>query len=67
MSITGADENAKKIGLEPISSGARTEDEGLYPIQHGYWLDTMRKAVAAEASSTTTGTTEQGNNHDCNH
>ncbi|MFL4480285.1 benzoate 1,2-dioxygenase large subunit [Paeniglutamicibacter sp. ORCA_105] len=65
--ITGADENAKKIGLEPISSGARTEDEGLYPIQHGYWLDTMRKAVAAEAASTTTGTTEQGNNHDCNH
>lgn len=46
--ITGPDENADKIGLKPISSGARTEDEGLYPIQHGYWRSTMRAAVQAE-------------------
>jgi benzoate/toluate 1,2-dioxygenase alpha subunit len=65
--ITGPDENAKKIGLEPISSGARTEDEGLYPIQHGYWLTTMREAVAAEAANTTNGTTEKGHDIDCNH
>jgi len=31
-----------------LSSGVKTEDEGLYPIQHGYWLDSMNKAVAAE-------------------
>ncbi|TCO81318.1 benzoate 1,2-dioxygenase alpha subunit [Plasticicumulans lactativorans] len=46
--IHGADERAQEIGLAPVLSGARTEDEGLYPIQHGYWVDTMQKAVAAE-------------------
>lgn len=46
--IQGADERAQEIGLAPVLSGARTEDEGLYPIQHGYWVDTMQKAVAAE-------------------
>ena len=29
-----------------------SEDEGLYPIQHRYWLETMRKAAEAEARST---------------
>jgi benzoate/toluate 1,2-dioxygenase alpha subunit len=48
--IQGPDENADKIGLKPISSGVRTEDEGLYPIQHGYWVETMREAVSAEAA-----------------
>src|SRR5699024_1711430 len=28
----------------------RTEDEGLYPIQHGYWEDVMRHAVKMDAS-----------------
>jgi benzoate/toluate 1,2-dioxygenase alpha subunit len=28
-----------------ISAGQRNEDEGLYPIQHGYWLQTMRAAL----------------------
>lgn len=49
--IQGPDGNADKIGLKPISSGVRTEDEGLYPIQHGYWVETMRKAAAAEAAA----------------
>lgn len=49
--ITGPDANADKVGLKPISSGARTEDEGLYPIQHGYWVETMRKAAAAEEAA----------------
>ena len=30
---------------EVLSSGARTEDEGLYPIQHGYWHELMQKAL----------------------
>ncbi|CEA09641.1 2-halobenzoate 1,2-dioxygenase large subunit [Arthrobacter saudimassiliensis] len=46
--IKGPDETALKIGLNPISSGAKTEDEGLYPVQHSYWAETMRAAVAAE-------------------
>ena len=49
--ITGPDEDAKAIGLYPIASGSRTEDEGLYPIQHGYWLETMRRALDAETNA----------------
>ena len=30
--------------------GAKTEDEGLYPIQHGYWRDEMVKALARESA-----------------
>lgn len=46
--IDGPDEDAKVLGINPVASGVRTEDEGLYPIQHGYWLDAMRHAVKAE-------------------
>jgi benzoate/toluate 1,2-dioxygenase subunit alpha len=46
--LNGPDEQARKIGINPLSSGAKTEDEGLYPVQHGYWAEAMRKAVAAE-------------------
>ncbi|MGE7419003.1 SRPBCC family protein, partial [Methylobacterium tarhaniae] len=41
--IEGADEGAKAIGLKPLLSGAKTEDEGLFAIQHRYWMDTMRR------------------------
>lgn len=34
-----------------LSSGVRNEDEGLYPVQHGYWLQTMTKAVDAEEAA----------------
>ena len=47
--IVGPDQLAKDLGMDGVlSSGVKTEDEGLYPIQHGYWLDSMNKAVAAE-------------------
>lgn len=46
--IEGADEEAAKLGIKPISSGARTEDEGLYHYQHGYWHEVMDRAVQAE-------------------
>ncbi len=46
--VEGADEEADKIGLKPILSGVKTEDEGLYVAQHSYWLDEIRKAVAAK-------------------
>lgn len=49
--IDGPDEDAKKLGINPIASGVKVEDEGLYPIQHGYWLDQMRKAVDAEEAA----------------
>jgi len=46
--IEGPDEAAKAIGLNPLMSGVKTEDEGLFAVQHRYWLETMEKAVAAE-------------------
>ena len=48
--IEGADENAEAIGLKPLMSGKRTEDEGLFVVQHQYWQETMRRALEAEAS-----------------
>jgi benzoate/toluate 1,2-dioxygenase alpha subunit len=50
--IAGPDEDAKRVGLNPVASGVRTEDEGLYPIQHGYWLRTMRGALNTEGTAT---------------
>ena len=47
--IDGADEEAARIGLKPIMSGVKTEDEGLYTVQHRYWHDVMKKALAEEA------------------
>jgi len=41
--ITGADEGAKAVDLKPVLSGARTEDEGLFVVQHRHWMDTMKK------------------------
>jgi benzoate/toluate 1,2-dioxygenase subunit alpha len=48
--IEGPDDEAKELGLDPVSSGVRTEDEGLYLVQHGYWKTAMREAVDAEAN-----------------
>ncbi len=49
--VKGPDEGARAIGLNPIMSGPRTEDEGLFPIQHKYWAETMKRAVATELQS----------------
>ena len=46
--VEGPDAEADTIGLKPILSGVKTEDEGLYVAQHSYWLEEMRKALAAE-------------------
>jgi benzoate/toluate 1,2-dioxygenase alpha subunit len=45
--INGPDDDAKALGINPIRTGVRTEDEGLYPLQHGYWLQTMKRAAVA--------------------
>src|SRR6478752_6328256 len=47
--IAGPDEQAQALGMtKVIASGVRTEDEGLYPIQHGYWKEVMDRALAEE-------------------
>jgi len=47
--IQGPDEAARELGLAPVLSGKRTEDEGLYTVQHRYWLDVMKKAQGEQA------------------
>jgi benzoate/toluate 1,2-dioxygenase alpha subunit len=49
--IKGPDDDAKALGINPVLSGARVEDEGLYPVQHGYWLKAMRHAVDLESKA----------------
>lgn len=46
--IDGPDDNAKRMGLKPLLSGERSEDEGLFVRQHEYWATVMREALAAE-------------------
>ncbi|MCA4911250.1 MAG: benzoate 1,2-dioxygenase large subunit, partial [Methylobacterium sp.] len=59
--IKGADADAESIGMKPLLSGRKTEDEGLFVVQHAYWkqalIDGLRKdqraadaakAIAAE-------------------
>lgn len=58
--IDGPDEEAQKLGIRPLASGVRTEDEGLYPIQHRYWLDTMRAALELEDAHDGQGVDGQG-------
>ncbi|HWK46605.1 MAG TPA: benzoate 1,2-dioxygenase large subunit [Stellaceae bacterium] len=46
--LKGPDENADAIGLKPRLSGRRTEDEGLFVVQHQYWRHAMQRALAAD-------------------
>jgi len=47
--IQGPDNDADAIGLKPLLSGAKTEDEGLFVVQHRYWKDALVKAVGKDA------------------
>ena len=47
--VNGADENAQNINMKPLMSGAKTEDEGLFVVQHKYWMETMQAALQKEA------------------
>ena len=49
--VKGADAGADAIGLKPIMSGAKTEDEGLFVVQHQYWRESMLRAVAVDSRS----------------
>jgi benzoate/toluate 1,2-dioxygenase alpha subunit len=51
--VNGPDENAAKINLHPKMSGLKTEDEGLFVMQHQYWLDTMKAALDKEQATLT--------------
>ncbi len=49
--IKGADEDAQAIDMKPLLSGARTEDEGLFVIQHAYWRDALIEGLRKEAEA----------------
>lgn len=49
--IDGPDEYAKKMGMNPKLSGIKSEDEGLFIIQHEYWQDKMKEALNKENST----------------
>ena len=49
--IAGPDATAEAIGLKPLMSGVRKEDEGLFVVQHKYWQQAMQRALAAEAGA----------------
>jgi benzoate/toluate 1,2-dioxygenase alpha subunit len=36
------------MGLKPLISGERSEDEGLFVVQHEYWVKAMRAALQKE-------------------
>jgi benzoate/toluate 1,2-dioxygenase alpha subunit len=46
--IHGPDAAAAAIGMKPVLSGAKTEDEGLFMVQHKYWHEMMLRALVAE-------------------
>ncbi|MDY6929748.1 MAG: benzoate 1,2-dioxygenase large subunit [Pseudomonadota bacterium] len=46
--IAGQDEEAKIIDLHPIMSGKKTEDEGLFIVQHHYWQQMIAEAARKE-------------------
>lgn len=48
--IEGADDNAKAMGMQPLLSGRKTEDEGLFVRQHAYWAQALQKAIDIERS-----------------
>ncbi len=51
--VHGPDDNAKGMGLNPLISGERSEDEGLFVVQHEYWAKVMREALQKEQAEAT--------------
>ncbi len=49
--VEGADPAAQEIGLKPVLSGVKTEDEGLYTEQHRYWQQTLLAALQKEPAA----------------
>ncbi|WP_179404945.1 Rieske 2Fe-2S domain-containing protein [Burkholderia guangdongensis] len=49
--IEGADDNARAMGVSPLLSGGRTEDEGLFVRQHAYWAERLQAALASGESN----------------
>jgi benzoate/toluate 1,2-dioxygenase alpha subunit len=46
--IAGPDENASAMGMKPLLSSERSEDEGLFVRQHEHWARVMLDGMAAD-------------------
>lgn len=46
--IYGQDEEAKKIDIFPVISGLKSEDEGLFVVQHEYWANTLLSGMSGD-------------------
>lgn len=42
--VQGADDDAKDLGINPLMSGVKMEDEGLFLTQHQYWMKSLSMA-----------------------
>lgn len=43
--IYGQDDLAKRMGIQPLISGIKSEDEGLFITQHSYWQKELKKGL----------------------
>ncbi len=50
--VNGPDDNAKAMGMNPILSAERSEDEGLFVRQHEFWAQSLLQALDAEQATT---------------
>ncbi|OCX65623.1 benzoate 1,2-dioxygenase large subunit [Thioclava sp. SK-1] len=46
--VNGPDDNARAMGMNPILSAERAEDEGLFVRQHEFWSETLLAALKRE-------------------
>ena len=46
--IPGPDQYAEELGLNPVGSGSRLEDEGIMVAQHRRWLQLMEQGQREE-------------------
>jgi benzoate/toluate 1,2-dioxygenase alpha subunit len=46
--ISGPNQYAKDLGIDPRSSGAWIGDEGIFIGQYEYWLDLLMRGVARD-------------------
>jgi benzoate/toluate 1,2-dioxygenase alpha subunit len=48
--IAGPDDNARAMGMNPLLSSERSEDEGLFVRQHEYWARALLTALPQDVS-----------------
>jgi benzoate/toluate 1,2-dioxygenase subunit alpha len=49
--IDGADDVARAMGMNPLLSSERSEDEGLFVRQHEYWAQTLQRGLERDDPS----------------